>query len=86
MLTSKSPGDWQSHNTTVPDTDTAVNRTAKDSAWGRFPFEGGGSFTLNLKSLKTIVEDVNYIEVRKAPITPSIDSLSGIHALKRCGQ
>ncbi|KAI8374372.1 uncharacterized protein BYT42DRAFT_576128 [Radiomyces spectabilis] len=54
-------GDWTSQNLTVPDADTS-NRTLQDDYRGHFQFDGNGSFTLNIKSVATQKEDINYIE------------------------
>ncbi|KAL1915128.1 uncharacterized protein VTP21DRAFT_7609 [Calcarisporiella thermophila] len=52
-------GNWRFENFTslLPD-----NKTLTDDARGKFGWSEGGSYTLNLRSSETGVEDVNYIE------------------------
>jgi hypothetical protein len=46
----------------VPDNDIS-NKTLQDESRGQFHFDGGGTFTLNLKSVKTKNDNINYIQV-----------------------
>ncbi|SAL96139.1 hypothetical protein [Absidia glauca] len=52
---------WSSQNVTVPDNDIS-NKTLQDESRGQFHFDGGGTFTLNLKSVKTKNDNINYIQ------------------------
>lgn len=54
-------GDWENRNMSIPD---STNKTEMDNARSKFKFEGPGSFSVNLKAMKTLNDDINYIEVQ----------------------
>lgn len=41
----------------------STNKTEMDNARSKFEFDGPGSFSVNLKAIKTNNSDINYIEV-----------------------
>ncbi|ORZ10078.1 hypothetical protein BCR42DRAFT_112220 [Absidia repens] len=61
-ITSIFRGSWSSQNVTVPDMDIS-NKTLQDQSRGQFHFDDGGSFSLNIKSVKTKNDNINYIQV-----------------------
>ncbi|KAG1174625.1 hypothetical protein G6F70_004731 [Rhizopus microsporus] len=52
-------GEWKNRNISIPDT---ANMTEIDEARSKFKFDGPATFTLQLKSFSTELEDANYIE------------------------
>ncbi|CAO3640235.1 unnamed protein product [Mucor hiemalis] len=52
-------GEWENRNMSIPD---STNKTEMDNARSKFKFEGPGSFSVNLKAMKTVNEEINYIE------------------------
>ncbi|CAO3677518.1 unnamed protein product [Rhizopus stolonifer] len=52
-------GDWKNQNISIPDT---ANKTEMEEARNQFKFDGPASFTLQLKSFSTEIENANYIE------------------------
>ncbi|KAI7867555.1 hypothetical protein BDF14DRAFT_667609 [Spinellus fusiger] len=61
-------GEWKSQNETLPPSDTTYNQTLEEINRGEFKFTGLGSYTLNLKSIKTEDEHVHYIEASTLPL------------------
>lgn len=53
-------GDWKNRNISIPNT---ANKTEIEEARKEFKFDGPASFTLQLKSFSTDIEETNYIEV-----------------------
>ncbi|KAG1143058.1 hypothetical protein G6F37_011401 [Rhizopus arrhizus] len=52
-------GDWKNRNISIPNT---ANKTEIEEARKEFKFDGPASFTLQLKSFSTDIEETNYIE------------------------
>ncbi|CAO3616408.1 unnamed protein product [Cunninghamella echinulata] len=60
-LTGIFKGSWSGENITVPDNDIS-DKTLRMDNRGEFKFIGEGTFTLNIKSIKTKNDHINYIE------------------------